>query len=674
MVQWRRVALRRAAPVYRVGGVVRLWEIFVAVISLQNVGKAFGAKPVLDGLSVGFECGERVGLVGANGAGKSTVLRIVAGREKPDGGVVHVARGLRLGYLPQEANFRSDRTLREALLVVFGDLREGAARLRALEGRLGERGANPAGWDPAVLEEYTDLLARFEERGGYTYEGRVEQVLGGLGFARELWDMPAATLSGGQRTRARLARLLLEEPDYLLLDEPTNHLDLETTEWLETFLAAWRRGLVVVSHDRYFLDKVTRRTVEVIDGKAESYPAPYSRYLYLRAERYRRQQKQSQAQRKEIAKAEEFIRRNGVGQRAREARGRQKRLDRVERIEGVPGRRDALAALRLGADTRSGEIALSTVRLRVGYPGKSLLALPNAQVARGERIALIGPNGAGKSTLLRTLVGELPPLGGSFAWGANVEVGYYAQGHEGLRRERTVLAEVQDARPMAEEDARRYLGRFLFSGDDVFKKVGDLSGGERSRVALARLTLRRANMLLLDEPTNHLDIAVRDALEGVLRDYDGTIVFVSHDRYFIDAVATTIWSAEGGVVRVFPGGYSAYLEARERGLPPAQTPDEADAPARPARARVSTQRTSRARDGGAARPLLGEVRDAEVAALVGAARTLEEGRQGLGGRLARLQGQTLDGLIGLAEEHARAQEELEASDERFLAAIRRHLQ
>ncbi len=649
----------------------------MAVISLQNVSKAFGAKPVLTGVSVGFERGERVGLVGANGAGKSTVLRVITGREKPDAGVVHVARGLRLGYLPQEANFRSDRTLREALLAVFGDLREGAARLRELEGRLNERGANPAGWDAAVLEEYTDLLARFEERGGYTYEGRVEQVLSGLGFARELWDRPAATLSGGQRTRARLARLLLEEPDYLLLDEPTNHLDLETTEWLETFLTGWRRGLVVVSHDRYFLDKVTRRTVEVIDGKAESYPAPYSRYLYLRAERYRRQQKEYRTQQAHIARTEEFIRRNGAGQRAREARGRQTRLDRVERVAQEPKRRDALGALRLGAGERSGEVVLSTVRLRIGYPGNSLLALPNVQVARGQRVALIGPNGAGKSTLLRTLIGELPPLGGSFAWGANVEPGYYAQAHEGLRRDRTVLAEVQDARPMGEEAARGYLGRFLFTGDDVFKKVGDLSGGERSRVALARLTLRKANVLLLDEPTNHLDIAARDALEGVLRDYDGAIVFVSHDRYFIDAVATTIWAVEDGVVRVYPGTYSAYLEARARGLPPPQAPEDAPATADAAKERKVPRRPDRAATRRAPDLPLLEVRDAEVAALVAAARTLEGTRHGLGSRLARLQGrkgQTLDGLVGLAEEHVRAQEELEASDARLIAAIRRRLQ
>ena len=637
----------------------------MAVITLQHVAKAFAGTPVLTGLSVQFERGERVGLVGPNGTGKSTVLRIIAGREKPDAGAVHVARHLRIGYLPQEANFRSDRTLREAMLAVFHDLRDKAARLRELEGQLGETGANPAAWDPAVLEEYTGLLSRFEERGGYTFEQRIEQVLSGLGFARELWDQPASVLSGGQRTRARLARLLLEQPDFLLLDEPTNHLDLETTEWLESFLAGWRGGLVVVSHDRFFLDKATKRTVEIVDGKAESYPAPYSRYLYLRAEHYRRRQKEYAAQQGQIARTEEFIRRYGAGQRAKEARGRQKRLDRLERIEAAPQQRQAMGGLALGRGARSGEIALSTVRLRVGYPGKQLLALPNVQVARGQRIALIGPNGSGKSTLLRTLVGQIPPLGGSFAWGTNVEVGYYAQSHEGLHRNRTVLEEIQDARPMSEEAGRGYLGRFLFRGDDVFKKVGDLSGGERSRVALARLTLQQANMLLLDEPTNHLDIASRDALEGVLREYDGTMLFVSHDRYFIDAVATMVWAVEDGAVRVYPGSYSDYLEARASGLPAQPAlPDESGGGA--AR-RGRPPRVARAH---APIPLQ-EVRDEEVAALVHDTRVLEDTRHALASRLVRLHGQTLDGLLALAAEHAQAQQALHDEDERLLAAVHR---
>jgi len=294
-------------------------------------------------------------------------------------------------------------------------------------------------------------------------------------------------------------------------------------------------------------------------------------------------------------------------------------------------------------------------------------------VERGERIALLGPNGAGKSTLLRTLVGEIPPLGGSFAWGTNVELGYYAQAHEGLQRQRTLLAEIQNVRPMSEEAARGYLGRFLFSGDDAFKTVGDLSGGERSRLALARLTLQKANMLLLDEPTNHLDIAARDALEGVLRNYDGTMLFVSHDRYFIDAVATTVWAVEDGAVRIYPGTYADYLEARASGLPAQPVPDGATADATASR-RPTARRDKPARTPRTPAPLARHgARDEEVAALVGTASSLERTRHGLASRLGRLQGQTLDSLLELAEEHARAQHALTAEDERLLAAVRRAL-
>jgi ATP-binding cassette subfamily F protein 3 len=424
-------------------------------------------------------------------------------------------------------------------------------------------------------------MERFEQHGGYDFEQRTERVLTGLGFERERWDRPARELSGGQRTRAQLGRLLLEEPDLLLLDEPTNHLDLATTEWLEHFLSTWPHALIVVSHDRYFLDHVTRRTVELIDGKIESYPAPYSRYVALRAERYARQHKEFAAQQQTIARTEDFVRRYGAGQRAREARGRQTRLDRLERLADRPG--EERLRLGLAAATASGQVVLSTTRLRIGYKDKQLLRVPNTQVLRGARIALLGPNGSGKSTLLRTLMDEVPPLGGAFEWGHNVQLGYYAQAHEGLNLNRTVIDEIRDARPMSEGDARSYLARFLFTEEEVFKRVGDLSGGERSRVALARLMLQPANMLLLDEPTNHLDIPARQVLEEELRAYPGTILMVSHDRYFVAAVATEIWAIEDGVIRIYRGTYEEYLTLREQGryerdepdMPAAQTAERA---------------------------------------------------------------------------------------------------
>lgn len=634
----------------------------MAVITAQSVTKVYGGLPVLTGATVSLEGGERVGLVGANGAGKSTLLKIIAGHEKPDGGTVHIARRVHLGYLPQEARFHSEKTLREAMLTVFVRLQEVRVRLRELEALLETRG-DPATWDPALLQEYTLLLGEFEERGGYSYESRIEQVLGGLGFAPESLDEPASHLSGGQQTRARLARLLLEEPDFLLLDEPTNHLDLETTEWLERFLSSWSAGLVIVSHDRRFLDKVTRRTVEIIDGGAESYPAPYSRYLYLRAERYCHQQKSFEGQQAQIAKTEDFIRRYKAGQRSKEARGRQTRLDRLDRLTGAPDQRDALRPLRFEEGTRGGEVALSTVRLRIGYPGKGLLTVPNSQVARRERVALIGANGAGKSTLLRTLMGEIAPLGGSFSWGANSVVAYYSQTHEGLHLQWTALQELQEARPMSEEEARGYLGRFAFSGDDVFKKVGDLSGGERSRLALARLTLHTANLLLLDEPTNHLDIASRDALEDVLNAYNGTLIFVSHDRYFIDALATSVWVIDDGIVRAYRGTYSEYVAAREKGeLPVLQTShldneEEKAVPAvRPQQAVL--ERTMR--DSG------NEEFDHHVAA----ARGLEEERRGLAPAVVD-GAQMVENALERARDYSRLLEELRHEDERLIRAMER---
>ncbi|HWE62148.1 MAG TPA: ABC-F family ATP-binding cassette domain-containing protein [Chloroflexota bacterium] len=546
----------------------------MALLTLRGVTKNYAGHDVLRGVDLQIDPRERVALVGANGAGKSTLLRLIAGREQPDEGEIQRNRRTRLGYLTQEAGFQSKHTLREAMLEAFAGLRQQQQRLRELEAQLAAAGSNPAAWDPETLEQYTQLMERFEHRGGYTYEQRIEQVLSGLDFAPETWDRPARELSGGQRTRAHLARLLLEEPDILLLDEPTNHLDLRTTEWLENFLLSWSNTLIVVSHDRYFLDRVTRRTVELLDGKAESYPAPYSRYVELRAARYARRHKEYVAQQEEIARQEEFIRRNRAGQRAREARGRQTKLDRLARVQDAP--KQASLHLQLATTEASGQTVLSTIRLRIGFKDKQLLRLPNVQVRRGSRIALLGPNGSGKSTLLRTLVGELPPPGGAFEWGHNVRLGYYAQAHEGLNLRHTVLQEIMDARPMSEGEARSFLARFLFAEEDVFKHIGNLSGGERSRVALARLTLQPSNFLLLDEPTNHLDIPARQVLEEVLRTYEGTIIMVSHDRYFISAVADAIWAVEDGVVRMYPGTYAEYLRLREQGryVPEESTPDQ----------------------------------------------------------------------------------------------------
>jgi ATP-binding cassette subfamily F protein 3 len=536
----------------------------VAVIS--DLTMSFGAELIFSGVSFRVDARDCIGLVGPNGAGKSTLLNLLAGRLEPEGGAIALAQGISIGYLPQVADFHPERSLADEMRAVFSHVRAWERELADLAAQMGDPAtlADAEGYH-ALLERYADTQARFEHAGGYTIEPRVRQVLDGLGFTREQQEAPARQLSGGQQTRAALGRLLLLEPDLLLLDEPTNHLDLAALEWLETYLSGWRGAVIVVSHDRYFLDRVTTRTIEIAHQRAELYPGAYSKYVQLRAERLERWRKDYEAQQEHIAHTEEFIRRYKAGQRAKEARGRQKQLDRLERVERPPT--EGTIKFHLGAAIEPGQIALTTEKLVVGFEGGRAGAALRVRVAdtlveRGARIGLIGPNGSGKTTLLRTLVGQIQPLEGRLTLGRNVQIGYYAQTHENLNLNATLLDEIRQVSHLSEEGARGYLGRFLFTGDDVFKPISALSGGERSRVALAKLTLQGANTLVLDEPTNHLDLPAREALEGILREYDGTLLFVSHDRYFVDALAETIWSLEDGEVIVYEGNYSRYHARR----------------------------------------------------------------------------------------------------------------
>lgn len=522
----------------------------MSLVTLSNVSKRFGGEEVLRGVSFRVERGDHLALVGANGAGKSTILRMIAGLEEPDDGILSRERGLQLAYLPQDPDFGSAETAYGAMLDVFRHVTQAEARLRVLDEELARR------QDPTLVAEYGELQAAVEH-AGYDYRERIERVLLGLEIGPDLWHVPIDNLSGGQRTRANLGRTLLEDADLLLLDEPTNHLDIPAVEWLESYLRDLRRTFVIVAHDRYLLDRVTTRTVEVSFGHSAEYDASYSRFLDLKAERVERQREEWEEQQRHIAKTEDFIRRYGAGQRSKEARGRQKRLDRLERVER-PQDTNAVH-LTFEPARRSGNLVLEAKNLVAGYPDTPLVELPGEVVIkRADRIAVVGPNGAGKTTLLRTLIGELLPLHGSFRWGSNTTLGYYSQTLERLDESRTVLEEVQQARPVGEEEGRNYLGRFLFSGDDVFKTVSVLSGGERSRVALARLIMEAPNVLILDEPTNHLDIASRDALQGVLSGFGGTIIFVSHDRYLIDHLALQLWVVEGGTLTRFAGTYSDY--------------------------------------------------------------------------------------------------------------------
>jgi ATP-binding cassette subfamily F protein 3 len=583
----------------------------MSILTIQDVAKSFGSKEIFAGVSFKVEPHDRIGLVGANGTGKSTLLNLITGIELPDHGTIERGRGLRVGYLTQTAEFSHTRTLREELLAVFAHVRAWEDELHAL----GAQMASPQVFENAaeyerLLERYADLQTRIEVAGGYNYAYRVDQVLAGLEFTREQQDAPATQLSGGQQTRAALGRLLLQEPDLLLLDEPTNHLDLKALEWLEEYLGGWKGALIVVAHDRYFLDKVVERVLELSYGRLEEYPGNYTRYLQLRAERLALRRKTYEVQREYIARTEEFIRRYKAGQRSKEARGRQKLLDRLERVERP--RDEQVMKFRLETNVDSGEMVLETQRLIVGYgaaraqpsPARSsagrssaggslasrspllqgegavsLVRVPDLEVRRGERIGLMGPNGSGKTTLLRTIVGQVQPLGGQVRLGHNVQIGYYAQTHENLNSYNTVVDEIRSVSAMSEDAARTFLGRFLFSGDDVYKPIGALSGGERSRVALAKLTLLGANCLILDEPTNHLDLPSRQFLEEMLGDFDGTLIFVSHDRYFIDTLATRVWVITGGELTSYLGNYSAY-RARQKALAARATADASPEPAR----------------------------------------------------------------------------------------------
>lgn len=533
------------------------------MLTVTDLAKSFGPDEIFRDISFQIADREHVALVGVNGAGKSTVLRIIAGVDTASRGEVSTARGARVTYVAQESRFDSDRTVREEAHLAFAAALEAAVRMREIEQLM--QSASDDLLDE-LFAEYERLSLHFETAGGYDVEHRTEEVLAGLGFSEEQFDQPVHILSGGQKTRVALAKALLSDPDLLLLDEPTNHLDLGMVEWLETFLRTWGGAFIVVSHDRYFLDRVTSRTLDLSFGRLEDYPAPYARYLTLREERMARRQQEYEDQQEYIARTEEFIRRYKAGQRSREARGRQTRLERLERVERP--QEHAALNLRAQAAIRSGREVIHASKLRVGYADPDgehvLVSAPEIRVERGDRVAIVGKNGAGKSTLLKTIVGELAPLAGRVTLGTNVKVGYYAQAHEGLPASGSPLSVLLQAQPLGEEAARNYLARFLFSGNDVYRPISGLSGGERSRLAIACLLLEGANVLVLDEPTNHLDIQSRETLEEMLAGYDGTVVFVSHDRFFIDRVATKVWEIDDGALSQYLGNYTDAMRQKER--------------------------------------------------------------------------------------------------------------
>ena len=531
----------------------------MSILVAEQLAKSFDPDDIFWDVSCSVARGDRIALVGRNGTGKTTLLRILAGLEPPTRGRVHRARGLRIGYLPQGASLEGDRTLWQEMLTIFEPLRAMETRLQQLEAEM----ADPDRAE-AALEAYAPLRDRFESLGGYSYEDRTRHILMGLGFPREEHSMPLAHLSGGQKTRAFLARLLLESPDLLLLDEPTNHLDLQAIEWLEGYLNKWEGTVVLVAHDRYFMDHVVRKVWEMAFGGLETYSGTYSHYVEQRLERHARRLKEYRAQQAFIAKEEDYIRRYMAGQRSRQAKGRLKRLERLKRDEALDRpRQEHTLTLRFQNPLRSGEKVVWSQDLIVGYdPVAPLFRSPDLDLRRGECAALLGPNGSGKTTLLKTVLGQVEPLDGYSRLGASLKIGYFAQVHTDLDPERTVLDTILEAKYQPLGEARNFLARFLFTGDDVFKRIRDLSGGERSRVALAKLMLQRANFLLLDEPTNHLDIASQEVLESVMDSFPGTILLVTHDRYLVDRLATQLWiiDTQEHTLHVFQGTWAEYAE------------------------------------------------------------------------------------------------------------------
>lgn len=538
----------------------------MSLVSASNLAKSYGAQDVFEGISFAIPRETKIALVGPNGSGKTTLLRLIAGQEIPTNGTIQRARKARFAYLPQQAEpfFDEDSALWESMLDVFAPLLEQSAELERLAAAM----ADPATRGEA-LQRYGRALEAFERGGGYAYEYRIEQVLAGLGFAKEEFRRPMGQLSGGQKTRALLARLLLQEPDLLLLDEPTNHLDLAGVEWLEEYLASWKGAVLVVAHDRAFLDATVDRVWELAWGRLEQYSGGYSDYVDQRAERMERQRLLYERQQETIAKTEDFIRRNIAGQRSAEAKGRRKRLEKLERIERPREYRPI--SFSLGEASRTGELVFGLYDLVVGYdPSQPLFQVDELELRRGQRVALLGPNGCGKTSLLRTVLGQVPPLAGRVRIGAGVEPGYFAQGHTNLDPDRTALDTIVRAGGLRISEARDLLGRYRFSGDDVFKRVGDLSGGEQARVALAVLVLQGANVLILDEPTNHLDIPTQEVLEEVLAAFDGTVLMVSHDRYLIRRLASSVWAIADRELRAFRdyGAYSGWRKQRRQNPTP----------------------------------------------------------------------------------------------------------
>ena len=535
------------------------------ILSAQHIAKSFGVNAVLRDVSLTVQQGDRIGLVGVNGCGKSTLMRILAGLDAQDGGEISLVRGLRVGYLAQQNMVTSGETVWNELQKVYEQVFAMEKKLRELEDEMAHAHTDAQRF-AQLSADYDRLTQRFEEADGYSWKSMVSGVLNGLGFKPAQYDQCVDSLSGGEQTRRCLARLLLQKPDLLLLDEPTNHLDMETLQWLENYLAAYKGSVLVISHDRYFLDHVCTGIVEILMGASEQYNGNYTRYIAQRQERFESRMRAYEIQQKEIERQQAIIARYRMFNREksiRAAESREKALDRMEKLEKPVDER----AIRFSfeARRRTGEDVLQLTEISKSFGEKHLFHDLTLRVRAGDRVALIGPNGVGKSTLIKIIVGEEQPDTGFIRYGSNVDIGYYDQHQSTLHADKTALDEIWDRFPQMEQsNVRGALGMFLFTGDDVFKPIHTLSGGEKGRVALTALMLRKDNLLLLDEPTNHLDMDSREVLEDALTDFGGTIITVSHDRYFINRIANRIIEMQPDGVTEYIGNYDDYIERKNR--------------------------------------------------------------------------------------------------------------
>ena len=527
------------------------------LVSTSNLAVHYGADIIFSGVDLDINERARIGIVGPNGGGKTSLLRVLVGLQDANEGRVARSNDIQVGYVPQHPQMQIGGTLREEVMRAFD-------QVRLLEKDLETAAQELNGDAEQAGLRYAELLERYEALGGYTYERAVERMVDGLGLRAETLDSPVSSASGGERTRAALAKALLGNPDLLVLDEPTNYLDLKGVTWLERYLTHFAPAVVVVSHDRYFLDEMATQIWEIDHGRMNTFPGNFSKYRVLKGERDLRQAKEYEAQQEFIAKEQDFIDRYRAGQRSREAKGRETRLGRLERIDRPD--LDRSISISSGGASRTGQVVISTKGLKVGYTDgdgpTELLKVPDLKLARGSRTAVIGDNGTGKTTFIKTVLGMVPPLDGFVAVGQSVKVGYYSQGVDDLDDEQTVLESFLDIKNMPFEDARSYLARFLFQGEDVFREVGACSGGEKSRLALARLLITEPNLLVLDEPTTHFDIPSREALEQVLLIYTGTILLVSHDRHLVSLLAESLLVTANGEVDHFKGTFGEWSQAQ----------------------------------------------------------------------------------------------------------------